>query len=117
MSNALLESQERLQPEYSIYIYHHPDNYVEGWNDWEKRSVTYDLKAALIEAETLYASNEFQRVEIKEKIYDERRQRPVDHTYKVFDEDEGQPLSTNTALMIWACMLFVLGIGVKLMFF
>ncbi len=73
-------------PEYSIYIYHHPSNHLEGWNDWEKRSVTQDLKEAMQEAESLFASQEFEKVEIKEKRFDARKDHLVDRTLKIYED-------------------------------
>ena len=73
-------------PEYSVYIYHHPSNHLEGWNDWEKRSVTKDLQAAMDEARALYESQKFEKVEIKEKRFDVRKDRSVDKTFKTYQE-------------------------------
>ena len=106
-------AREKLQPkpsespEYSIYIYHHPANHLDGWNDWEKRSVTQDLRQALKEAEALYASKKFEKVEVKEKSYDQKRDQAVDKTLKIFKPQDEKA----TAVLVKAVGLFVLSVA------
>ena len=85
-----------LQPEYSVYIYHHPENQHEGQNDWEMRTVTRDLDKALNEARSLYRSQSFRKVEVKQRIVDPKTENPKDFTLKIFSEDR-----TDPALSTW----------------
>ncbi len=85
MAESKVHSHQKTQPEYSVYIYHHAHNYLEGWNDWEKRTVTKDLNKALDEAESLFATQEFEKVEVKQKVFDSRRNHAVDVTLKIYD--------------------------------
>lgn len=55
--------------EYTVYVYHWPENHLEGQGDWEKRGVTADLHAALREARRLYGSRNFRCVEIKRHLF------------------------------------------------
>lgn len=77
-----------VQPEYSVYIYHRPENQHEGQNDWEMRTSTLDLNAALDEAESLHQSQSFRKVEVKQRIMDPRTEQVRDYTLKVFAHDK-----------------------------
>jgi len=72
------------QPEYSIYIYHRPENQHEGQNDWEMRTITPDLNAAMDEAESLYQSQGYRKVEVKQRVVDPKTEQARDYTLKVF---------------------------------
>lgn len=56
-------------PEYAVYVYHRPENHLEGQSDWEMRSVTGDLRAALCEARNLHKSRNFRCVEVKQHLF------------------------------------------------
>jgi len=70
--------------EYSVYIYHHPQNQCEGQNDWEMRTSTSDLNTALDEAEALYRSNSFRKVEVKQRVVNSKTRQVKDYTLKIF---------------------------------
>lgn len=55
-------------PEYAVYVYHRPENHLEGQGDWEMRGVTRDLRVAVREARSLYDSRNFRRVEVKRHL-------------------------------------------------
>lgn len=109
MAPAFARAQTALQPEYSVYIYHHPENQHEGQNDWEMRTSTFDLNAALDEAETLYQSQSFRKVEVKQRVVDPKTEQMRDYTLKVFTrEQEAQ------RLRIWVACFGVLFVGLAL---
>lgn len=93
-------------PEYSVYIYHHPENQHEGQNDWEMRTMTPDLNAAMDEAESLYQSQSFRKVEVKQRIIDPKTDNVCDYTLKVFSDDQ-----TLFKGVIWAGVLSVLSVA------
>lgn len=72
--------------EFSVYVYHYPEDIEDKHTDWEKMAVTGDLADATDKAEILYNSREFKKVEIKKKYYDARYQRIMDKTHKVFQD-------------------------------
>lgn len=86
-------------PEYAVYIYHHPENLMEGQNDWEMRVLTPDLKNALEKARSLYESRGYRMVEVKKRAMDMRTARMQDQTLKVFDHGaHGPGQKTRSAL-------------------
>ncbi len=84
MAQALAKADTSTQPEYSIYIYHRPENQHEGQNDWEMRTITPDLNAAMDEAESLYQSQGYRKVEVKQRVVDPKTEVARDYTLKVF---------------------------------
>lgn len=72
------------EPEFSIYVYHYACDIEEGHTDWEKIAVTPCIQDAVNQAQNLFDTSEFKKVEIKKKYYDTKYQRVVDATYKVF---------------------------------
>lgn len=74
------------EPEYSIYVYHYACDIEEGYTDWEKIGVTSCIQDAVNQAQNLFDTSDFKKVEIKKKFYDTKYQRVVDATYKVFQD-------------------------------
>lgn len=85
MAQAPAKAHPFLHPEYSVYIYHLPENQHEGQSDWERRSVSADLKVALDEAYRLFKSRNFKRVEVTQRHSDPYTQAVKARTVKVFD--------------------------------
>jgi hypothetical protein len=85
MAYASVKARPVPQPRYTVYIYHRPENQIEGQGDWEMRSVSEDLQSALDEAHRLYDSENFKKVEIKQKIHDPRTQSFSDQTLRVLE--------------------------------
>lgn len=96
-------------PEYSVYIYHRPENQHEGQNDWEMRTSTLDLNAAMDEAETLHESHSFRKVEVKQRIVDPKTEEVRDFTLKVFAHDKD-----SARLHTWFAAFSVLFIAMGL---
>lgn len=88
MAHLMVKAHPDSHSEYAVYIYHRPENQIEGQSDWEMRSVSRDLKAAMSEAQRLYQSENFQKVEIKQRVLDPRTQVTSDMTLKVLEPGE-----------------------------
>ena len=88
MAQVLAKADSSSQPEYSVYIYHRPENQHEGQNDWEMRTITQDLNVALDEAESLYESQGYRKVEVKQRIIDPKTELMRDYTLKVFASEK-----------------------------
>lgn len=87
------------EPEYAVYIYHHPENRLEGQNDWEMRTRTTSLQDALDEARCLHESRGYRMVEVKKRALNQRTARVQDQTFKVFDcQSDEQGPSAKIAL-------------------
>lgn len=106
MAQACAKAGISVQTEYSVYIYHLPENQHEGQNDWEKRRVTADLNAAMREARMLYRSRGYRKVEVKQRLKDPRTRLMRDHTLKVFGLESGG-LASRFACGIWPVGLAV----------
>ena len=84
MAHAVAKDSIFIQPEYSVYIYHLPENQIEGHNDWEMRTHTQDLRAAIDEARSLHSSQSYRKVEIKERTLDPKTETFKDKTLKIY---------------------------------
>lgn len=87
--------------EYSVYIFHRPfhnDN-----NDhitWEKRHTTWSMRVAQRQAEKLFRTNAYDRVEIKKKFFDPKVQRIIDKTMKIYEETQDRPVGMLLLAMV-----------------
>jgi hypothetical protein len=86
MAHAHVAAQQTSQLEYTVYIYHRPENQIEGQSDWEMRSVSRDRKSAMIEARRLYKTQNFKKVEIKQRVKNPRTTFDFDQTLKVLEQ-------------------------------
>lgn len=113
MAEAIAKAEAFTSPEYSVYIYHRPENQHEGQNDWEMRTITPDLKFALDEAEALYESKGYRKVEVKQRVVDYKTDKIHDHTLKIFSSHK-----KTVFVEFWFCALglSLIGVGILLMF-
>ena len=74
------------EPEFSVYVYHYPEDIEQGHTDWEKMAVTTCIQVAVNQAQSLFDTRDFKKVEIKKKYFDTKYERVIDATYKVFQE-------------------------------
>ncbi len=81
--------------EYSIYAYHHPANKKEGQNDWEMIHQTTNMEEAMKKAEALHESGDYHKVEVKKKYFDEKNNRKIDMTLKLYEGSAKQPIGTG----------------------
>ena len=109
MAHAFAKADAYVQPEYSVYIYHHPENQHEGQNDWEMRTITPDLNRALDEAESLYQSQSYRKVEVKQRIVDPKTAQMRDHTLKIFSRDKTD-VPVHTWFMAFGVVLAIAGV-------
>ena len=86
------------QIHYDVYIYHHPANTNEEINDWERKSSTANARRALLKAKRLHKSQKYQKVEVKKRKFDSKRNCMFASTMKVYDAD------TNYKRMVLALL-------------
>lgn len=103
MAQAFAKADILSQPEYSIYIYHRPENQHEGQNDWEMRTMTLDLNEAMDEAESLHRSQGYRKIEVKQRIIDPKTALVHDYTLKVFATERDK-----LSLEVWLASFAVL---------
>jgi hypothetical protein len=90
--------------EYTIYTFDMPRPNQKGDNSWQKHAVLEDMSKAMNEAETLHATKKYQKVEVKKKFFDQKKNRVVDMTLKTY---EVKPKKDFTILI--AIIMAVLG--------
>ncbi|PZQ44424.1 MAG: hypothetical protein DI551_10165 [Micavibrio aeruginosavorus] len=88
------------QIEYTIYTFDMPAPKQKGSNSWKKHATLDDMMRAINEAETLHQSQKFQKIEVKKKFFDQKKNRTVDMTLKTFESSPKKDYST---------ILFVIG--------
>jgi hypothetical protein len=72
--------------EYIIYGYQNFEANRVGHNKWEVISIVPEQGEAIQTAERLYASNDYKKIEIKKKSFDERSKRYIASTFKILEQ-------------------------------
>ena len=75
------------QIHYDVYIYHHPANTNEQIHDWERKGSTANAQRALLKAKRLHKSRKYQKVEVKKRKFDSKKNCMFASTMKVYDAD------------------------------
>ena len=70
---------------YSIYTFAHENCSSDGVCGWTKHSSVLDLNGAMDEADNLFSSGKYRKVEVKKKYFDRKKDRNIDVTLKVFE--------------------------------
>ncbi len=95
------------QIEYSIYTYDMPSPGQKGESKWQKHSTVDDMIKAMVQAQGLYDSEKFQKIEVKKKFFDQKKNRVVVMTLKVFERSPKKDNSTMIAIVF----ALVCGVG------
>ncbi len=93
--------------EYTIYTFEMPASKQKGENSWKKHSTMEDMSKAMQQAEALHISRKFQKIEVKKKFFDQKKNRTVDMTLKIF---ESAPKKDRT-IIIAVAMAILAGLG------
>lgn len=101
-----MNQAQSAQIEYTIYTFDMPSPKQKGQNSWKKHSSGDDMTKAMSEAETLHQTRKFQKIEVKKKFFDQKKNRTVDMTLKTF---ESAPKKNYTTVFL--ILLAVLGTG------
>ena len=102
--------QTHTQPQYSIYVYYYPQDMKDRCTDWERVDVTGCLKKASDEADRLFQSGEYRKVEIKKRSFHLRYQCTTDEVCKAFYSKKR--LSHRSKIMALFGFSCFVGIGV-----
>jgi len=103
----MAQAQAAAQIEYTIYTFDMPSPKQKGDNSWKKHATLEDMSKAMQEAENLHQTQKFQKIEVKKKFFDQKKNRIVDMTLKVF---ESQPKKDYT-IAIALVLALILGVG------
>lgn len=91
------------QIEYTIYTFDMPKT-KKADSSWKKHSTLDDMGRAINEAESLHQSQKYQKIEVKKKFFDQKKNRVVDMTLKIY---ESKPRKDNTVL--FAALVAIVG--------
>lgn len=81
----------KVPAEYTIYAYNKYCEHKIGHNKWQCVSSGKDASKALEEAEVLFNSSKFQKIEIKKKFFDKKMDRYAVSTFKVLSSKPKKP--------------------------
>ncbi|MAZ76231.1 MAG: hypothetical protein CMH31_02900 [Micavibrio sp.] len=95
--------------EYSIYTYKNYDDEKFGFNKWQRYKTVSGLNRAMKEAKVLHRSRKFQKIEVKQKYFDESANRSFSKTLKVFQNEpiNWQKLIVNLVMGLSVLTLFI----------
>lgn len=91
------------QIEYTIYTFDMPQPKQKGENSWKKHSSLDDMTRAISEAESLHETRKYQKIEVKKKFFDQKKNRTVDMTLKVY---ESRPKKDYTTVFLILLAVF-----------
>ena len=100
--------------EYTIYTFDMPLPKQKSDNSWKKHATLEDMGKAMSEAENLHQTQKFQKVEVKKKFFDQKKNRTVDMTLKTF---ESKPKKDYTTMLLVILAVFGTGGAFALTFF
>lgn len=98
--------------EYNIYSY---SNDTGPRACWKKCGSTDHPESAISHAEELYKSGQYKKVEVKQRYFDSKTRRNIDHTCHVFENTAATKLPSRlTTLAVFSIMaIFVIGYALK----
>ncbi|MCD8562893.1 MAG: hypothetical protein LRY54_02315 [Alphaproteobacteria bacterium] len=101
--------------EYTIYVHHHPAAKKDKASEMVGNATT-NMKEVMQKAESLHASGQYHKVEIKQKYVDPKNNRKIDMTLKVLETKPKKPISLVTIILFTlVCGAAAFGLTVFLM--
>lgn len=88
--------------EFSIYAFEQPNGNNGSRPSWKKAGTKDERQSALTEAETLFSSGKYQKVEVKQKYYDKKKNRNIDVTLRVFESKAKRQVNITAVLLVAA---------------
>lgn len=102
--------------EYTVYI-HHPANDDRAAPSWERAATTDCAKTAYKEAEILYLTRKYPKVEVKRRTFDRATQSNRAETLRIFGQENTEILNEHAlfralyiALSLFTLILIVVGL-------
>ncbi len=101
LSSQLNAYSAQARIEYSVYAYSHFKDDELGHNHWKRVMVGSDVSAILLQAEKLFCSEKYQKIEIKKKIFDDKKGRNVASTFRIFEnKSQNKYVRIGTVLLL-----------------
>jgi hypothetical protein len=101
-----------MQTDYAVYIFHHANKNQKNSAPWERKHTTTNMNSALQEAQALYDTQKYQRVEVKRQYFDAKRACKLGDTLKTYDSRREIPffIVAKIALIVLICALASLSV-------
>ncbi len=71
--------------QYDVYIYHRPANRNDIIPGWERKTSTQNIRRARLKAKSLYETDQYEKVEIKRRVFNEGAARSFSSTFKTYE--------------------------------
>lgn len=98
-------------PEYCVYI-HHGKNHA--FKKWERASKTNDYNLALEQAEMLFHSNKYEKIEIQKVFFCKNKKKKIGQTYKIFDLNNRKKYNKTNYILTLITLTSLCLLAVKL---
>ncbi len=96
--------------EYTVYTFDLPSSpQQKGDTSWKRHFCSLDRELAISEAQSLLETRKFHKIEIKKKFFDQKQNRTIDMTMKVFKQKSSknpQIIAAGGVIMLCAAILF-----------
>lgn len=100
----------RISPQYMIYAYQKYTENSFGYNEWRYLGGVTDAKQALEEAQKAFETEQFQKIEVKEKKFDLKKKRYFVSTFRIFESKAkaNNWIKLSAIILLVAVFCFVL---------
>lgn len=88
------------QIEYTIYTFDMPVPKQKSSNSWKKHATLADMGQAMTEAQSLLETRKYQKIEVKKKFFDQKKNRVVDMTLKTYETTPKKDFTTVIAVVM-----------------
>lgn len=90
--------------EYNVYSYSNDDS---PRSCWQKCGTSEEPLSAISQAETLFRSGQYKKVEVKQRYYDRRTQQNIDETWRVFEKSRPLKKPSSGAVVILSLLVLL----------
>ena len=97
--------------EYTVYTYGQAGVDDKKSAKWEKHNTKTEMAAAIAEAEKLYKSGKYKKVEVKQKYFDKKKNRNLDTTLKVYEHGKKREINI-VMILLFAIVCGAIAFGV-----
>ena len=97
-----LSSALSSKAEYTIYAYHSYDDNKLGYNRWQRVTSGDDPSQVLLKAEQLFQSKIYPKIEVKKKIFDDKKGCHKSSTLRIYEDSPRKNYLTLAAILLLA---------------
>ncbi len=100
MTDSPAKADDQQPIEYSIYTLEAVPPGQTNNNEWEKVSTTEDMDKSMADAQQLFSSDIYQKVEVKKKYFEEKTGRTIEMTLRLFEAKEKKDRSVMLMVLL-----------------